>query len=64
MSVKEYDNDVYKLDILDLIQGRYLALDAGIVEEIDKKGLGPLTEDFRVGAAKSWFLHNAGHTLF
>jgi hypothetical protein len=58
---KNYSIDIHKTDIVDLIQARYVALDAGIVGPTDPKGLKPLTQGFGLGTAESWFLHNAGN---
>ncbi|KAJ4314465.1 hypothetical protein N0V94_006458 [Neodidymelliopsis sp. IMI 364377] len=58
---KRWGIDVHKLDIVDMMQAKYVALDAGIVREEDEKGLKALIEGFGLGSAESWFLHNAGN---
>jgi hypothetical protein len=58
---KKWRIDVHKLDLVDVIQAKYVALDAGILRGEDKKGLKDLTGGFGLGSAESWFLHNAGN---
>lgn len=58
---KNYGINLHKTDIVDLIQARYVALDAGIVGATDPKGLKALIEGFGLGTAELWFLHNAGN---
>ncbi|KAJ4332344.1 hypothetical protein N0V87_008452 [Didymella glomerata] len=58
---KNYGIDIHNTDVVDMIQARYVALDAGIVGPTDPKGLKPLTQGFGLGTAESWYLHNAGN---
>jgi hypothetical protein len=58
---KNYGIDIHKTDVVDMIQARYVALDAGIVDPTDSKGLKQLTQGLGLGTAESWYLHNAGN---
>ncbi|KAL1644606.1 hypothetical protein SLS61_008656 [Didymella pomorum] len=58
---KNYGIDTDKTDVFEIIQARYVALDAGTLGPTDLKGLKRLTRAFGLGTAESWYLHNAGN---
>jgi hypothetical protein len=50
---KNYGIDIHKTDVVDMIQARYVALDAGIVGPTNPKGLKSLTQGLGLGTAES-----------
>jgi hypothetical protein len=56
-----YGIDLHALDVVDVIQPRYIAKDAGLIPEGASASLSALVECYGLGLASDWWLHNAGN---